>query len=99
MAIRLQLAKRPCERVEAHKRSGRSSLRAVVGVLAGIVFLALPLPAQNRSVDGIYRGAIGNQEIVVELRGPLDGKHAENYADARDSRTYPIQGHYFYPRP
>jgi len=95
---RFQLAKRPLETVESHKRSGRSSLRAVVGVLAGIVFLALPLPAQNRSVDGIYRGAIGNQEIVVELRGPLDGKHAENYADARDSRTYPIQGHYFYRR-
>ncbi len=95
---RFQLAKRPLETVESHKRSGRSSLRAVVGVLAGIVFLALPLSAQNRSVDGIYRGAIGNQEIVVELRGPLDGEYAENYADARDSRTYPIEGSYFYRR-
>ncbi len=101
---RFQLANRPLETVESHKRSGRSSLRAVVGVLAGIVFLALPLPAQNshgtgtRSVDGIYRGTIGAQEIVVELRGPLYGDHAENYADARDHQTYPIEGYYFYRR-
>jgi hypothetical protein len=93
------LAKRPLETVGSRQRLGGSRLKVVAGVLA---FLALPLHAQNsggaRSVDGIYRGTIGNQEIVVELRGPLDGEHGENYADAGDDKTYPIQGSYFYRR-
>jgi len=97
-------ASTPSETAEPQKLSRRFCWRVVAGLLAGIGFLGLPLHAENNirasvgSVDGIYRGTIGNQEIVVEISGPLDGEHGENYADADDLQTYPIQGSYFYRR-
>lgn len=100
----LQIAKRPAEAVDSRRRSRRPCSLAAAGFFAGIVALALPLRAEINagadvgSVDGIYRGTIGNQEIVVELRGPLGGKHGENYANALDNQTYPVEGSYFYRR-
>ena len=84
---------------------GRSRWLAVVV----IAFLALSLRAQSggrafiaaqdqRTIDGIYRGMIGGAEVVVELRGPLQGEHAKHYAHAGDKDTYPIHGSYFYRR-
>jgi len=97
-----QLAKGLLEKAQSLKPVKRFCLRGMAGLLAGIVFLALPLNAQNgagdRSVDGIYSGTIGDQQIVVELRGTLEGKYGENYANAEDSHTYPIRGSYFYRR-
>lgn len=53
---------------------------------------------QPASIDGIYRGTIGRQQVVVEMGLVLPRSTDPNDGTSRDRRTYPIEGRYFYRR-
>lgn len=71
-----------------------------IGVLISIVFAASAVCAEtvSDSIEGVYLGTIGKQTVVLEMSQILAGERRENYANASDSRTYPIRGIYFYRR-
>lgn len=64
------------------------------------LLLSAPLMAddQPRPIDGIYRGTIGRQQVVVEMGLVLPRSTDPNDGTSGDRRTYPIEGRYFYRR-
>jgi hypothetical protein len=71
---------------------------------AGLLLSALSLPElliaddSAGSIDGIYRGAIGRQQIVLEISRTFAGGGGTDYDDPDNRPTYPIGGDYFYRR-
>ncbi len=85
-------------------RKRRQRTDAIRILAAGLVlasFSLLPphaLADDSAKIDGVYRGAIGRQQVVLEMRETVGTGQGTNYADPEDRRTYPIQGMYFYRR-
>lgn len=65
-----------------------------------MVLFSIPLIADDlpRSIDGVYRGTVGRQQIVLEISQESNMEHGNNYDDPEDWQTYPIKGSYFYRR-
>src|SRR5579871_1956852 len=85
-------------------RKRRQRTDAIRILAAGLVlasFSLLPphaLADDSAKIDGVYRGAIGRQQVVLEMRETVGIGQGTNYADPEDRRTCPIQGMYFYRR-
>lgn len=65
---------------------------------ADALFAASHAQSDLSTIQGVYRGKIGQQAIVLEI-GPVKENHATNDAAGDvDAKGYPIEGRYFYVR-
>jgi hypothetical protein len=70
-------------------------------ILMGLLFAISALPASSSAddlsrINGIYRGTIGQEQVVLEMGARPAGKEAGNTGDSQDPKVYPIEGRYFY---
>jgi len=67
-------------------------------VLAAGFLSAVYGQADLSTIQGVYRGKIGQQAIVLEI-GLVKENHATNDAEGdQDAKAYPVEGRYFYAR-
>jgi hypothetical protein len=72
-----------------------------LGLLTLVMFCqpALVAAADSAgSIDGINRGTVGRQQVVVAISEARGGKPGTNYDEPGDWNTYPVSGYYFYRR-
>lgn len=81
-------------------KSDRGCIQAPWWLVYFMVLFSLPLIADHlpSPIDGVYRGTIGRQQIVLEISQISRSEQATNYDDPEDFQTYPIKGSYFYVR-
>lgn len=88
------------EAMMSEKKKSRIFLPALAIFLFAMASFARELPSDDRSksVNGIYRGTLGREQIVVEIGEVPANAANENNGDTEDQTTYPIRGRYFYRR-
>lgn len=82
------------------KPSGWSGMRRffVTALAAGLWSAAGMAQTVPEGIQGVYRGTLGRQRIVLEI-GPVKENHRTvDAAGDEDAKAYPIEGRYFYAR-
>ena len=84
----------------SEERRLRLCFETLAGFLVATTVLVYPLSANDSGspINGIYRGTIGRQPIVLEIGVDLPREDNKNNSDSQDRKTYPIEGRYFYRR-
>ncbi|HEY6351980.1 MAG TPA: hypothetical protein VI636_21505 [Candidatus Angelobacter sp.] len=74
--------------------------RVLAGLFIALTQVAQPMHAEGvpGSINGIYRGTIGREQIVLEMGVEPPSGDNQSTGDSRDRKTYPIEGRYFYRR-